>query len=436
MTTIEITEDNFKEYNLSKQPYLYIKNYDRIDKLIIRYKVEYILIEKVNYIDEFIVENPDNLQFLEFRFCKYFKIPDNLYNLTTLIIRNTVNKYTNDYNCVKCIPNTLINLKYLKISDNNQIKELPKELVNLEYLCIKKFTNIRIIPTTYTKLKELKINVQPFKIKEIPKELINLEKIYMYYHYCDISNFINLKHLKLYYCSNIETIPETLTNLEILELCNCFNIETLPKTLTNLEKLEILIYSDKDYKLTKLPEEYTNLKFLSLSGLYKIKEIPKTYTKLETLKIILTTNYTHFIPPEFINLKFIYLGAFEEDDIIIPNTLINLIDIISRQSGCSIHPPEYLEKIIKDNQKKNNYKPKYYDDEEDEDEETEDEETEDEETEDEEDEDETEDDEEENETEDENEENDEEEDEEENETEENDEEEDDEEEDDEEEDEN
>ena len=47
MTTIEITEDNFKEYNLSKLPYLYIKNYDRIDKLIIKYKVEYILIERV-----------------------------------------------------------------------------------------------------------------------------------------------------------------------------------------------------------------------------------------------------------------------------------------------------------------------------------------------------------------------------------------------------
>ena len=38
--------------------------------------------------------------------------------------------------------------------------------------------------------------------------------------------YLSHKNLKLYYCSNIETIPETLTNLEILELCNCFNIET------------------------------------------------------------------------------------------------------------------------------------------------------------------------------------------------------------------
>jgi len=73
------------------------------------------------------------------------------------------------FSCIKEIPNTLINLECLTISDCLKLEEVPDTLINLKYLKINYCPKIREIPKTLINLKIL-ICLDCLSLEKIPNK--------------------------------------------------------------------------------------------------------------------------------------------------------------------------------------------------------------------------------------------------------------------------
>jgi len=182
-----------------------------------------------------------NVKELVIESCHNIKRIPNYINLKSLYISNC---------SIINIPDTLINLEYLKIEMNIALKEIPKTLLNLKKLYIYNSyyseNVIKEIPNTLLNLKEL--DIYNCDIKEIPDTLINIEKI------------------NLHNCNNIKTIPKTFINLKVLSLYNCDHFNKIPKTLINLTD----IYISYCNHIRKIPKEFINLTGIEIYNNKKI----------------------------------------------------------------------------------------------------------------------------------------------------------------------
>ena len=286
--------------------------------------------------------NPLDVKELYIENCnKYIYIPKYLINLKKLSLICCYN--------IKEIPNTLINLEYINlylvdkfngyISKNfKNLKEIylnciknkviiSKDLINLEVLNLEN-VNIKKIPNTLINLKKLKLNFCK-NIKEIPKTYINLENII----YSNLNLFLPLTLIKLKYieiqCPNDYNkkikqfnIQYTYINLKSLKIIcgyhkNILNLN-IPKTLTNLEYLYL-----EDLNIKNLPNYLINLKSLSLYNCKKIISISNNYINLEGL-LLQNCKKLKFIPNSYINLKFLTINNC---NIKIPKYFINLTEL-------------------------------------------------------------------------------------------------------------
>ena len=98
-----------------------------------------------------------------------------------------------------------------------------------------------------------------------------------------------LKTLKIRYCWNLKTLPNSiglLTELEVLDLSGCSKLTTLPNSIGLLTKLEVLDISSCTVSTT-LPNSIgglVGLKRLRLSGCKSLEEIPMELGRLINLK--------------------------------------------------------------------------------------------------------------------------------------------------------
>ncbi len=202
------------------------------------------------------------------RFCDYKDIPDNP-NLKKLIL----------YNYWKPIPQSLINLEHLKMSNSFhnfglsnftklrvlQLNEMhvpnfiAPELVNLEILTLTNLCKIEI-PCTLVNLKELRlINTQA----ELKNTWINLELLIVEQYNCYVNipnSYLKLKILIVNAKCYI-TIPDTLIELKCVSIVG--KIRILPDTLCNIRRLILT-----SRPITYIPETYVNLDMVKCERLF------------------------------------------------------------------------------------------------------------------------------------------------------------------------
>jgi len=157
----------------------------------------------------------------------------------------------------------LTHLKTLNLTFCKNLETLPEagvaELVNLEVLHLR--------GTHLCKMK----------LKQLPQSIAKLAK---------------LKTLNLFYCKNLETLPETgvagLVNLEVLDLFGCYKLKQLPQSIAKLTKLKTLTLNYCT-SLETLPEAgvagLVNLEVLNLQ-FCKLKQLPQSIAKLTKLKTL------------------------------------------------------------------------------------------------------------------------------------------------------
>ena len=149
-----------------------------------------------------------------------------------------------------------INKLILNIKDYNNLKLLGfKNINNLSNLIIN-ISNSEIYEFDFIQLNDYKIINQLLDIidnSKLTNEIIykfkncnidyyinnnnKIKKIILENSNINISNFINLEHLEIYY--NIIKIPNSLINLKTLKINNCNNIKELSNSLINLKSLTI-----------------------------------------------------------------------------------------------------------------------------------------------------------------------------------------------------
>lgn len=199
---------------------------------------------------------------------------------------------------VKILPNNLNGLKSLNISNNKNITFIPSNLESLEELYCNN-TNITYINHEFTNLK----------IIEASNSLL-----------FSIGPFNNLEYLNVENCKNFNHISNDLTNLKRLNINNT-NILNLPDNLISLEILHC-----KNSNISSIPNTYINLIDLDCSNNSAIKFLPNTFLNLE----ILNCNDTSIlkIPGTYLFLKKLYWASSLEYKYNIPDTLINLEELI------------------------------------------------------------------------------------------------------------
>ncbi len=144
------------------------------------------------------------------------KLPEKSVNITILVL--LVTKVTN-------IPETYTKLKFLKITDNYCMETLSKNFVKLNCLHVCHCIKMTEIPETYVNLESLTIKTSP--IYNIP------------------STFLQLKHLKILFCTNFPNdleykeviLSDRLTNIETLEFDS--NVEIFPENCRKLRQIQL-----------------------------------------------------------------------------------------------------------------------------------------------------------------------------------------------------
>lgn len=178
------------------------------------------------------------------------------------------------------IPNTFINLINLDVSLTD-ISEIPESLINLRFLKIDNCPNI----------------------KKLPKSLINLEILSCWYSKISYipEEFINLIELNIRNCKNIYSLSNKHVNLKKLDINNCVNIIEIPNTFTKLELLNI-----SQTNIIKVHEEFSNLIILDISRT-RITSLPNILIKLRELYA--ARSNMEYIPITFQNLEILILDG-------------------------------------------------------------------------------------------------------------------------------
>ncbi len=226
------------------------------------------------------------------------------------------------------IPDTLVNLKELKILRARENYEIPDTLVMLEKIQLRSFNNSGItIPDTLINLKS--INYYSDMPLVLPSTLVNLRML-DYYSPGNLilhENFTNLAHI-VFKGHNL-IIPDTLTNITYLNFsspsldepfiiprtlkwlfylkCGTKKAVELPDTLTNLIELELARYIfcpyGEDHKHLiniNIPDTFVELKELKLYG-FIIDKLPNTFVNLKVLDI--KQSRVLYIPEEYKKLR-------------------------------------------------------------------------------------------------------------------------------------
>lgn len=221
--------------------------------------------------------------------------------------------------CVYCrnlnkIPNDLINLKYLNISNTIKIKTLPNDLINLKIL-----------------------NASESELQLIPNTLINLERINIdiNHNIKQINDFKNLIYFSSRFCKNINNINKNLYNLKELHLTQC-NIIELPESLINLEILGIEGIKNIKY----IPNTYKKLIKLYCFDCHSLIKIPKTFINLEILEARECRSLIN-IPKELVNLKYVDL-AYCQNISTISENLINIKELDIHHVNINFTIPDFF----------------------------------------------------------------------------------------------
>lgn len=210
--------------------------------------------------------------------------------------------YINDYDLVVCdkveiLPNDLVGLKSLDISNNKHITFIPSNLVELNELKCSN-TNITYINHEFTKLKHIDASGS---------------KLF------SIGPFYELRYLIVSNCINFNHISDKLTKLEELNI-NDTNISTIPDSLINLG-----ILNCSNSKLSSISKHYTNLIELDCSNTI-IDKLPNTLLQLQKINCS-NTNITK-IPGTYIYLEELYWASKLKKKELLPDTLIYLEKLV------------------------------------------------------------------------------------------------------------
>lgn len=256
------------------KPFIGVIDYDIVDEEGHNY--EY-YVEKYNEETQMICKSLrckfDDLPMIEKYEVPFYTnhIPTIMKNLKTLIIHSTH---------ITSIPKTFTNLETLHINRNSSI-EIPEtftklrnltaprgaklcdKFVNLEYLDVENCDNI---PETYVNLKYLKVNFSSVSLSDKFVKLEHLDFIHSELIDELPSTYINLTYLNVSY-SNIEHLPKTYAYLDYLNIHNT-NIEEIPK---EYQQLRILHVSEH---IKEIPDE---IKFLT--NIYVDYEYPNENIK-------------------------------------------------------------------------------------------------------------------------------------------------------------
>ncbi|XP_056851813.1 disease resistance protein TAO1-like isoform X2 [Raphanus sativus] len=185
---------------------------------------------------------------------------------------------------------TIINLKWMDLSDSRTLKELPdlSTATNLQELNLYGCSSLAELPFSIENainLRTLRLNYCS-SLVGIPSSvwnLVNLQSLYL--GYCSSlvrlpsssgNAIIKLKVLDLHGCTSLMELPSSMehaTDLEELNLNGCLHLAKLPSSLGNLKRL----YLEDCSSLVELPSSVINsfnLKGFTFSGCSNLVELP------------------------------------------------------------------------------------------------------------------------------------------------------------------
>lgn len=241
---------------------------------------------------------------------------------------------------VKFLPNDLIGLKSLNISNNKHITYIPSNLTDLVELDCS-YTNITYIQHEFTKLKNIKANnsllfsIGPFS---------SLEKLDI--SFCNNFNHLSKDLIKLVELNisntNITSTPDEYMNLEILN-CSNSKISTISKLYKNLLELDCSFT-----EINFLPNTFLKLIKLNCDNT-KIKKIPGTFLFLKELNWVTELDEKCSLPDTLISLEtlVLYKDATHKynNEFILPDTLTNLRYLNCEFQSIKIIPDTFTELI-------------------------------------------------------------------------------------------
>ncbi|XP_063942126.1 disease resistance protein RPV1-like isoform X1 [Daucus carota subsp. sativus] len=174
---------------------------------------------------------------------------------------------------------SLVRLVSLNLQFCVKLKSLPDSICNLtalKCLNIARCSSLKALPTNLGNIGSLEeLNAKWLTINKLPHSIGLLG---------------NLIELKLCFCGNLETLPDTICNLrtlKILYIDGSCRLKALPEELGNLESLVEL--KAENLIVSKLPDSIGRLSKLielNLSCCSKLESLPETVCNLRSLKIL------------------------------------------------------------------------------------------------------------------------------------------------------
>ncbi|KHG18590.1 Putative disease resistance RGA1 [Gossypium arboreum] len=282
----------------------------------------------VNSRTETVDENVRHLLLCDKKLVEVPRVLEEMKNVRTIIILDVSRESKTIHESV--INLCVSNFKYLRAVElrYSPLTVLPNSIGTLKHLQdldLAKCEGIRELPRSFYKLRSLQsLNLRGSGLMQLPDsvqrliELRHLEITIKGKHLKEIRAgcWTSLQYLKLYYCFELECLPEGmqyLKSLRTLVLIQCNRLVSLPRSLKFLAKLEHIVICrcfQMNLKMELEEEEdkdlQLSLKTFSLDSLYALRDLPRlllqgSSSTLQQLQIMYCRNLSA-LPVWVVNL--------------------------------------------------------------------------------------------------------------------------------------